>query len=541
MNPDRPPPTAPPPGAERDRRIRRADQAGGGPPDRRMLQAKPPQGPVARESWVPVWHTGRWVLALLAASLIVFALLYDLGMIMPGVQVLGTDLSWMSRARAEEEIERTWQRWPIRLEVEDHALYVAPADLGISLDAKATAQAAHRRGRFLDGIARLLRVQARVDVSPVLRFDLATAEASLRSRADLLRVPAVNAGLRVEGGQVEEMPPAVGYAVDAPATALWLSHRLTQVVTEGRLPLVVSPVRPLIEDVGAAVARARQWLASPLAVRAYDPIADESVLWSVQPEVWGTWLSLSVSQGDPTRLDAELDKEPVYAFLAAQSAALAPDRYLDLVKSMAAVSETLASERWDARLRIYHREQQHVVQLGETVSSIARDRGMPYPWLLEANPGIGDALTAGQTLVIPSPDLFLPLPLVEGKRIVVSISQQAMWAYEGDSVRWVWPVSTGIASSPTSPGVFQIQSHDPNAYAGSWDLWMPYFMGIYRPVPASDFMNGFHGFPTRDGATLLWTGNLGYPITYGCILVSTANGAALYEWAEDGVVVEIQP
>jgi LysM repeat protein len=460
---------------------------------------------------------------------------------MPGVEVLGTDLSWMSRSGTEEEILRTWHRWPIRLENVDRALYVAPVDLGISIDAKETAREAHRRGRFLEGIARLLRGQARVTVPPVLRFDVAVAEANLRARAEHLRVPAVNAGLRSAGGQVVEIPPAVGYAVDAPATALWLSHRVSQVVAEGRLPLVVDPVRPLIEDAGTAVARARQWLASPLVVRAYDPIADESLLWSVEPEVWGTWLSLSVSRDDPTELDVELDAEPVSAFLGAQSATLAPDRYLDLAESVAAVSETLASKRWDVRLRIYHGEQQYVVQLGETVSSIARDHGMPYPWLLDANPGIGDALTAGQTLTIPSPDLFLPLPIVEGKRIVVSISQQAMGAYEGDSVRWVWPVSTGIASSPTSPGVFQIQSHDPNAYASSWNLWMPYFMGIYRPVPTSDFMNGFHGFPTRDGTTLLWTGNLGHPITYGCILVSTGNGAALYEWAEDGVVVEIRP
>jgi lipoprotein-anchoring transpeptidase ErfK/SrfK len=147
----------------------------------------------------------------------------------------------------------------------------------------------------------------------------------------------------------------------------------------------------------------------------------------------------------------------------------------------------------------------------------------------------------GQVIEIPSPDVMLPLPVVENKRIVVSISRQRMWAYQDGGLVWEWTVSTGIASSPTAPGVFQVQSHDGTAYASSWDLWMPYFMGIYRPVPSSSFMNGFHGFPTRDGATLLWTGNLGYPVTFGCILLDTGNAALLYEWAEDGVVVEIQP
>jgi lipoprotein-anchoring transpeptidase ErfK/SrfK len=65
-------------------------------------------------------------------------------------------------------------------------------------------------------------------------------------------------------------------------------------------------------------------------------------------------------------------------------------------------------------------------------------------------------------------------------------------------------------------------------------------MGIYRPVPTSDFMNGFHGFPTRSGRELLWTGDLGHEVTYGCVLLSSENADLLFNWAEEGVVVEIQ-
>jgi lipoprotein-anchoring transpeptidase ErfK/SrfK len=130
--------------------------------------------------------------------------------------------------------------------------------------------------------------------------------------------------------------------------------------------------------------------------------------------------------------------------------------------------------------------------------------------------------------------------VVENKRIIVSISQQKVYVYENGALKWEWLASTGINSSPTAPGIFQIQAHEPNAYAGNWDLWMPSFMGISRPVPTSDFMNGFHGFPTRNGYDLLWTGDLGHKVTYGCVLLSNDNVNLLYEWAEDGVVVEIQ-
>jgi lipoprotein-anchoring transpeptidase ErfK/SrfK len=68
---------------------------------------------------------------------------------------------------------------------------------------------------------------------------------------------------------------------------------------------------------------------------------------------------------------------------------------------------------------------------------------------------------------------------------------------------------------------------------------MPYFLSIYEAVPG--FYNGIHGFPSRGGAQVIWENALGRPVTYGCILLSTANAQTLYAWAEDGVVVEIQP
>jgi LysM repeat protein len=299
-------------------------------------------------------------------------------------------------------------------------------------------------------------------------------------------------------------------------------------------------VPPAVTDASTVLAEANQLLANPLSIHAYDPITDEPLAWTVAPDVWGTWLSLGIDLADPTQLHWELDTERVQAFLAEQAATLGPDRYLASDEAVAAVRDAISTS-WYVPLRIYHHDRQHVVQSGDTFSKLARDYGIPYPWIQQANPGMGDTLYAGQVLTIPSPDALLPLPVVENKRIVVSLSDQKMWAYENGAVKWEWPVSTGIPSSPTSPGIFQVQTREPNAYASQWNLWMPYFMGIYRPVPTADFMNGFHGFPTRDGSRLLWTGDLGHPVTYGCILVSTENAVALYEWAQEGAVVKVQP
>ena len=267
-------------------------------------------------------------------------------------------------------------------------------------------------------------------------------------------------------------------------------------------------------------------------VETFDPVYDQTLEWAVAPQQWIEWVSVLVdasrlSEG-ASAMEWSFDPSVARAALEAQMAAwiaggqAAPSAYVDLDAAAEAMREAVMQEGWRVRLRVYHHGSQYTVRFGETIAGISREVGIPYPWILEANPGVGDDLYVGQVLEIPSPDVMLPLPVIENKRILISISRQRMWAYQDGGLVWEWVVSTGIPSSPTAPGVFQVQSHDGTAYASSWDLWMPHFLGIYRPVPSSSFMNGFHGFPTRDGVSLLWTGDLGHPVTFGCILLDTA-------------------
>jgi LysM repeat protein len=460
--------------------------------------------------------------------------------VMPGVQVLGVELGGKSRTEAIALLGQDWAARTINLDAGDTSWTVTPSMLGIMLDTEATFQLAYQQGRSPATLKDILK-NGGVDVSPIWRIDRTLAETNLHALKPKFDVPPTNASLQVVDGHVKATPAVRGRTLDVGATVIWLEWNATQVISEGRLELVMIPVQPTIMDVSAAVAQANQLLAQTLFIQAYDPVTDEKQTWKVPPENWGKWLSLSTDLNDPSNLNWALNADEVSAFLAAQAAMLGPDRHLDTDEAVAAITKVIEAQSSDVLLRIYHVERQHVVQAGETLSSIAQDYGLPYPWIQAANPSIGDNLSVGQVLTIPSPDALLPLPVVKNKRILVSLSQQKAWVYENDALKWEWPVSTGIDSSPTASGVFQIQTHEPNAYASNWNLWMPHFMGIYRPVPTFDFMNGFHGFPTRGGSTLLWTGDLGHPVTYGCILISTENAATLYEWAESGVVVEVRP
>ena len=171
--------------------------------------------------------------------------------------------------------------------------------------------------------------------------------------------------------------------------------------------------------------------------------------------------------------------------------------------------------------------------------SVAYAHGFPVWRMTQTNPDIEPGeLWPGQQLVIPSVDALFPLPLVARRRIVVDISDQRLAAFEGDALIFSFVASTGIDSSPTIPGVFQVLSKEEEAYASSWDLWMPHFIGIYRTGP--DFTNGIHALPTLSSGVRLWEGYLGSPISYGCIVIGLDEAAALYEWVEMGTLVIIQ-
>ena len=517
-----------------------------------------PPGPRQRRTggWPPGVDWQLWT----AIALLVVAFLLALGWIVyprvwivPGVRSLGVDLGGKTRAQATSALQENWQARTILLldassgepdassgSAGATSWATDPVALGLVLDFEATVQAAFVRGRSTEKLGSRLRGVQHLEVLPVLRLEASKAEQTFRALRSQIDLPPQNTSLQRVDGRVVATEPRPGRSFDWIETLARLQEHPLAVIAAGRLDLIVHPVPPLAIDVSDAVARANEWLARTLSVVAYDPIADETLTWTMAPDRWAAWVSLDVDPGDPTRLRWTLDRRAARTAWDAWEASLGAHRTVDGEQALLAIEKAIMEDGPRARLRVYHSPSVYTVQLGDTLSSIARQVGIPYPWIEQANPGVSDSLRVGQVLAIPSPDVLLPLPVVEHKRIVVSLSRQRMWAYENGALLWEWPVSTGIPSSPTAPGVFQVQSHDLNAYAASWDLWMPYFVGIYRPVPTSNFMNGFHGFPTRDGVTLLWTGNLGYPVTYGCILLGNEAAPLLYQWAEQGVIVEIR-
>lgn len=515
----------------------------------------PPVSP--NDVWVPAQPIGRnrskWpaISKLLAGSIlflfvttvliliVIFGIMFFYSdLIFPGTRVMDVDVGSMTRDEAATVIAEEWEQQSLLMVYAESVWPVGATDLGLILDAPATVEEAYEQGRSLDGLLRLLVNGAQVQ--PVWSFDPSIAREFLEGFVEQVSIQPVNAGLQIKNGEVLEILPVDGRVLDLEATMVRLQENPAHILSDGRLPLTMRPIAPDVTDVSRRAQEARHLLSTTVSVHAYDPIRNESLEWSILPSQWAAWMTLKLSAEGDNGFEWVVDEEAALNSLNTSLPAVGDDRYFDVQTLIPKIAETVSAQGSEVEARIFHHPRRHIVQSGETLSGIGRAYGIPYPWIQQANPE-SDLLLAGDEILIPSADEMLPLPVVENKRVVVSISEQRAWVYEDGQVKWDWPASTGIDSSPTAPGIFQIQNHESNAYAGNWDLWMPNFMGIYRPVPTSDFMNGFHGFPTRNGSTLLWTGDLGHQVTYGCILLSSENASQLFDWAENGVVVEVLP
>lgn len=483
--------------------------------------------------WIPI-SAGVVLLSSLIAVLFGAMLIFNAS-ILPGVQVGDVALGGLSESEAAQKLNREWDSLTLR--DGERVWSVDALAIGVMLDAATTAEQALTQGRQ----AGLQALTGSVDIAPVVLVNEGALRDELTRMGDIINIAAVNAGVTLVNGRVQATPPQNGRRLDVAATVNQFVANPAAELTDGAFDLVMQSVTPAVTDASHIVAQAEALLSHPLDMRVFDPVSGDSMYWSVAPDDWGQWLVASPNPDSPVGLSLTMADAPLRAYLQRQADTLGGSRTLDMDAAAAAIQRAIQSGRPpQADVIVMHTARTHTVQAGESITSIAWDYGIPYLYIIQANGGI-ENVNVGQQITIPAADAFLLEPVVADKRIVVSISQQKTWVYENGALKWEWLSSTGIADSPTWPGVYQVISKETNAYAGNWDLWMPNFIGVYQPVPNANFTNGFHGFPTRGGGQLLWENSLGRRVTYGCILVNNVNSQLLFDWAEIGVVVEILP
>jgi LysM repeat protein len=488
-----------------------------------------------------LFSSGLLILCLLMAAIFGFYAYYQSsGRIVPGVSVGETSLSGMTLSEAAITLHERWNlNATIQASNGAQSQTLTPAELGLQLDALSTAQKAHNVAHGGSILAETAQMFAALkdgwQIEPVVSFDEQAARTRLDTLAPSMSQPAVDASIRLDGTTLTPLPSALGYTVNVDATIAALAADPGGVLTSGKLAIIPQPVLPKVSDVTPAMAEAQRLMDTPVNIQGYDPILNESLSWDAPREVVGSWLKAEAGEDGPQII---LDETKVAAYLNSLNDQLGPDRYLDGERFGGPLAEAVRQGK-PLAVTISYRSTTYVVQPGETLLKIGWKLGMPYWMIVQANSGLDpENVPAGTELVVPPKTDLLPLPVIPNKRIVMSISKQRMWVYQDGQLLFKFVISTGIDRSPTQPGIFQVQTHDPNAYASVWDLYMPNFLGIYQAWPG--FMNGIHGLPTLSNGQRLWANILGSPASYGCIILNLDDAEWLYNWAEDGVVVEIQ-
>jgi hypothetical protein len=147
----------------------------------------------------------------------------------------------------------------------------------------------------------------------------------------------------------------------------------------------------------------------------------------------------------------------------------------------------------------------------------------------------GDIPIYSEELFIPkvlAPDDGPPPPPGYSKSIVVSISQQSLWAYEGNTAVLSTYISTGKERFDTPTGFYFVNSKLPvQDMAGVLG-------GEYYNVPqVPDVMY----FTNRGHAIhgTYWHNNFGNPMSHGCVNVPLGTSTWLYNWATVGTPVLI--
>lgn len=459
--------------------------------------------------------------------------------IYPNVYALGVDLGGMSRTEAARALEGVagYVDTGLLVLTDGEGRWSYPwSKAGIYVDAQTTAEAAYTVGR--DGT---LKGQANIwltyhDVAPRFAFDTAAARGLLADLSSEVSVPPVDASFKLEQGQVVIVDGEAGRVLDIPATLARL-REIGGTLYRVEIPLIFEVIEPIAADTSAVTAQAEALLARQITVSAYDVLTEEVLNWPLDRDEIATWLYLVPGSEGASKVD--VNQYAIRDTLIALADRLGDGRGFRYDEAANQIFQAFDAGEPQVWVYLTHPERTYSVIAGDTLTSLSAKFGMPPGLVAQANQDIDvDKLYVGQQIRIPSQDILTPHMPVLSKKIVVDLAEQRTRVYENGQMLYEWVSSTGIESSPTHRGTFQVLEKHEEAYASQWDLWMPYFISVY---PAGGgVQNGFHELPILANGTRLWEGALGRPASYGCIILGIPAAKTLYDWAEVGVPVIIE-
>jgi lipoprotein-anchoring transpeptidase ErfK/SrfK len=113
----------------------------------------------------------------------------------------------------------------------------------------------------------------------------------------------------------------------------------------------------------------------------------------------------------------------------------------------------------------------------------------------------------------------------------VDLSEQTLYAYEGDALIFQTLISSGLPGHPTVTGQFRIwlrfESQTMDGRRLGYDYYLedvPYVMYFFEDY-------ALHG--------TYWHNNFGRPMSHGCVNMRTEDAEWVFSWATLGTVVNV--
>ncbi len=177
----------------------------------------------------------------------------------------------------------------------------------------------------------------------------------------------------------------------------------------------------------------------------------------------------------------------------------------------------------------------YTVESGDTLSEISVKTGVSLEDLVSFN-NLADAnwIYAGQVLSLMADPEMRKVAMEEpGKKILVILSEQSVYAYEDNVLIKQFLASTGTWQHPTVVGRYLIwikfEADDMSGGEGVDAYYLPavpWTMYFYQSY-------GIHG--------TYWHNNFGHPMSHGCVNLSIPDADWLFHWASVGTPVWVIP
>ena len=481
--------------------------------------AAPEGGGSGSRRW-PLWTASACLLVLvgLGAGGYAYAAHYA-DTAVPGTTIVGQDVSGMTREQIAELVSSRAQSTSVSITGDVQAT-ASLADLGVSVDADATAQSALEAST--DVVSRLGALFSDNPIDVVTASDPEAAESYTATLVPDDQVIATDATVTLgqDGHTFVTTPASDGVAIDA-TRVIEAAQAAARSFSSQNVSLTFDTRAPKITDEEAAQAATQANALATQPVSVTDSSDPNGRTWTPDANTQASWVTVTAS-ADGEHLNAALDTAKVSQWVT-ESSEGASDAPVNGVRNVNSRGEVVATS-------VEAVNGNRVTNAADITSALVEALSAGRSYTGDFTTEVVEAQWTERTVADGAENLVYQAAPGE-KWVDVNLSNKTVTAYEGATVvRGPISMVDGADATPTVTGTYHVYMQLPSQtmegdnvdgtrYRTEDVPWVSYFYSGYA----------FHGAP--------WRSDFGYSGSHGCVNMPVSEAQWIYSWAEVGTTV----